>query len=384
MINIFKDLDYNEQFYLEEWNQFIRDVFYQYFKDEKTFLRNKELLRAEVINYVKHIAKKEEYENLFKEIVDVFYVAIIKKPSEIFKELAINLEKVSNTDNLYLNFYIQQLEKNISNYTPRDFAIYYFQVINELLEGCFKPRFELFFQIYKVGLENTIPNISTKNFGDLVDKINNFDKLLKDPIFNISISQWRNISAHKNYKITKNNITVEYGRKDNRKIQLLSHKELKEITFWINSVYSILRLAEVIIYLNYTEEIMATDEAKNIDFDIRTESSLMHIIHNLQIVGFKFHSFNTIENIFELSLYIKQNKNIQESIIHASQVFVQIAIALDLDEFQKEKFEHLRINILNDYSIKVASASVDVKICLDYSYGKINMSSLISKIIFDF
>ena len=110
----------------------------------------------------------------------------------------------------------------------------------------------------------------------------------------------------------------------------------------------------------------------------------MHIIHNLQIVGFKFHSFNTIENIFELSLYIKQNKNIQESIIHASQVFVQIAIALDLDEFQKEKFEHLRINILNDYSIKVASASVDVKICLDYSYGKINMSSLISKIIFDF
>lgn len=381
MVNIFETLKYDENLTIEDYNKITKDIFYKYFKDEKTFLKNKELLRTELVNYVKHISKKEKFEKLFENILKVFNEAINKNPNEVFRELALNLPKVAQVDNLYLSYYINQA-KDISNYTTRDLAIYYFDIIDKILESCFKPRLELFFKIFKFNSESIFPDISNKTFGDIVNLISDFDELIKDPYFNIVFSQWRNISTHNDFEITKENIFVKYGQKDNQKTQILSHQELKEITFYINSVYSVLRLAEAIIYLNYTEEIMATDEAKSIKYNIRSEAWLLNIIHNLQTVGFKFYSFNEIENIFELNLYAKQNNDIQKSIIHASQVFTQIAMALDEDEFQKDKFAYIQINILNHNNEVASSAIINVNTCLDYSHKKIDMKQLIKEIDF--
>lgn len=382
MVNIFETLKYDENLTIEDYNQITRDVFLKYFKDEQRFFNNKELLRTELINYIQHIAKKEKFEKLFEKILKVFNDAISKDKNEVFKKLAINLPKISKVENLYLGYYINQ-PKNTSSYTPRDFAIYYFDTINKILESCFKPRLELFFRIYKFNLENAFSNISNKTFGDIIDLISGFDELIKDPYFNISFSQWRNIATHNDFKITKENISIEYGPKNKRKTQILSHQQLKEITFYIHSTYNVLRLVEVITYLNFTEEIMATDEAKNINLDTRSEMCLLHITHNLQTVGFKFSSFNEIKDIFELNLYKKQNNDIQESIIHASQAFTKIAMALDEDEYQKEKFKFIKINILDNNDIIVASAKINIEACLDFSYGKIDMKQLIEKISFE-
>jgi len=381
MVDIFNALNYDENLTIDDYNQVTKDIFLKYFKDEKTFLRNKEFLRMELLNYIKYIAKKDTFENLFEKILKVFNTALNKDKKEFFKELAINLPKISNTDNLYLSYCISQ-KNAISSYTTRDFAMYYFDTIEKILEGCFKPRLELFFRIYQYNLKSVFPDIKNKEFGDIINLIDNFDELIKDPCFGIVFSQWRNISTHKNFEIKKENILVEYGKKDNRKTKILSHEQLKEITFYINEVYSVLRLAEVVIYLNFTEEIMATDEAKNIHYDIRSETWLLNIIQNLQMVGFKYHSFNEIKNIFELNLYIKQNNDIQESIIHSSQVFIEIAKALDEDEFEKGKFKYIQINILGKNDSVLASAKIDLQICLDFSFNKIDMEQLINNIIF--
>ena len=118
------------------------------------------------------------------------------------------------------------------------------------------------------------------------------------------------------------------------------------------------------------------------EFDIRSKASLLHIIHNLQTVGFEFHSLNDQENIFILNLYIKQNNDIKESVIHASQAFTQIAMALDRDQFQKDKFDTIKINIFDRLDKVVASAKIDIESCIDYSFGKIDMNQLIEKIEF--
>lgn len=381
MHNVFETLKYDSNLTIDDYNQVTKEVFFKYFKDELTFIKNKELLRTELVNYIKYIAKNEKIEKLFENILKVFNDAILKDKNKVIQELASNLLRISKTDSLYLAYYIRQ-PKDISIYSQRELAEYYFDVISYTLESCYKPRIELFYKMYKFNQNGIFENITSKTFGDILNSIYNFDELTKDGIFNIVFSQWRNISDHKDFDITKDNIQVRYGKGNNRKIKSLSHTQIKEIAFSINQVYSILRLAEVLIYLNYTDEIMASDKTKNIKFDIRSEASLFHIVHNLQTVGFKFHSFNDKSNVFTLNLYIKSNNDIQESIIHASQLFTKIAIAIDNDDFQKDRFNKLKINILDKNDFVVANAITDLQSCIDFSFSKIDMYQLIENIKF--
>ncbi|RXJ58125.1 hypothetical protein [Candidatus Marinarcus aquaticus] len=382
MVNINKTLKYDDTLTVDDYNQIIKDIFLKYFDNEDIFLQFKEQLRTELVNYVNHILNKDESEKLFEKIIKFFKDALSKNHDEVIQELASSFLRIVKTDELYMGYYINQ-PKNISTFTPRDFATYYFKTMDDIIEGCFKPRLELFFKIYKFNLDGSFPDISNKTFGDIVNLINDFDELIKDPIFNIPISQWRNISTHKDFTIAKENIVVNYGKKNNIKTQSLTHEQLKEITFWVNSKYGILRLAEVIIHLNIMEEIIKTEKYKEHQISLRSEQSLLGIIHNLQIVGFQFHSFNEIGNIFELNLYIKSNNDVKESIIHATQIFTQIAIALDNDEFQKDIFGFIQINILNKNEKTLASAKIDIKSCIDYSFSKIEMEDLIKKIEFE-
>ena len=381
MHNIFETLKYDSNLTIDDYNQVTKEVFLKYFKDELTFIKNKELLRTELVNYIKYIAKNENFEKLFENILKVFNDAILKDKNKVIQELASNLLTITKTDSLYLAYYIRQ-PKDISSYSQRELAEYYFDVIGYTLESCYKPRIELFYKIYKFNQNGIFENLISKTFGDILNSINNFEELTKDAIFNIVFSQWRNIADHKDFDITKDNIQVRYGKGNNRKSEILSHTQLKEIAFSINQVYSILRLVEVVIYLNYTDEIMASDKTKNIKFDIRTESSLLHIIHNLQTVGFKFHSFNDESNIFILNLYLKSNNDIQESIIHASQLFTKIAIAIDNDDFQKDRFNKLKINILDKNDFVVANAITDLQSCIDFYFSKIDIRQLIKNIKF--
>ena len=346
MHNIFETLKYDSNLTIDGYNQVTKEVFFKYFKDEFTFIKNKELLRTELVNYIKYIAKDEKFEKLFENIFKIFNDAILKDKNKVIQELASNLLTISKTDSLYLAYYIRQ-PKDISLYSQRELTEYYFDVICYTLESCYKPRIELFCKLYKFNQNGIFENLTSKTFGDILNSIDNFDELTKDAIFNLVFSQWRNIADHKDFDITKDNIQVRYGKGNNRKSEILTHTQLKEIAFYINQVYSVLRLAEVLIYLNYTDEIMAFDKTKNMKFDIRSEASLLHIVHNLQTVGFKFHSFNDKSNIFTLNLYMKSNNHIQESIIHASQLFTKIAIAIDNDDFQRDRFNKLKINVLD-------------------------------------
>lgn len=381
MHNIFETLKYDSNFTIDEYNQVTKQVFFKYFKDEASFLKNKELLRTELVNYIKYIAKNEKFEQLFENIFRVFNDAILKDKNKVIKELASNLLTISKTDSLYLAYCIRQ-PKDISSYSQRELAEYYFDVIGYTLESCYKSRIELFCKMYKFNQNGIVENLTFKTFGDILNSIDNFDELTKDVILNLVFSQWRNIADHKDFDISKDNIQVRYGKGNNRKNEILSHTQLKEIAFYINRVYNVLRLAEVLIYLNYIDEIMVSDETKNIKFNIRSEASLLHIVHNLQIVGFKFHSFNDKSNIFILNLYLKSNNDIQESIIHASQLFTQIAMAIDNDDFQKDRFNKLQINILDKNDFIVANAITDLQSCIDFSFSKIDTNQLIENIKF--
>jgi len=372
--NIFNQFQYNNNFNIDDWNALTKDVFFKYFNNENIYLNNIELLQTELVNYLK-LYSNENYISLLDKIYQSF-IDKINVQQKSFKVLFDNLKSISDTDDKYMSYFISQ--PDVSNYTKKDFAIYYFRTMDEIIEGCYKPRFNLFYKF------STDKLLDTKTFGDLVNdkELTNFELLVKDPIVGIYINQWRNISSHKDFEISKDTIKVTYGTKRD-KFKNISHDELKQITFWVRDIYGVLRLAETLIYLNYMKNIMDSIENKKIDINMRTESSLVHIIHNLQLVGFQFESYVEDGKIFELNLYVKNNNDIQESIIHASQIFSLIACALNDDEFQKDKFSDIKINILNLKKEILACASIDINSCLDFSNHKLNIEKLISRINFD-
>ncbi|WP_373003132.1 hypothetical protein [Sulfurimonas sp.] len=380
MKNIFNEINYNEHHSVDDWSTLTRDVFLKYFSNEELYKSNKELLQTELLNF-SSLCSNKDYVTMFNNIHGVFDSAISRNREESFKVLSSNFNNVSNTDDKYLTYFISI---NTDGFTKKDFATYYFRSIDEIIESCFKARYKLFYKFYKYQTNNIFENIDKKSFGDLVNdnKIVNFELLVKDPIFGIYINQWRNIASHKDFKISSDTIEVKYGSKRD-KIQTVTHDELKEVTIWIKNTYGSLRLAEVLINLNYMKDILDVKDDITRDIKQRSEARLLHIVHNLEIVGFKFDSFIEDNMTFELNLFIKNNNDVKESILHASQVFVNIALALEFDEFRKDEFINIRINILNKGKKIVASAIIDIKSCLDFSLKKLSLEELINQINFD-
>ena len=380
MKNIFNLLNYSEDYDVDDWNELSREVFFKYFSNKEIYELNKELLRTELINYTS-FCSNSSYIDMFNDIHQVFLKVISDNKTESLKVLSSNFNNTSNTDDKYLTYF---MSIHTDDFTKKDFATYYFRSIDEIIENCFKPRFKLFYMFYKYQENKVFENIDEKSLGTLVNdnKLVNCDLLIKDPIFGIYINQWRNIASHKDFIISNDIIEVKYGTKRD-KVQTLTHDELKEITIWMKNTYGSLRLAEVLIHLNYMKDILDVKNDIPSDVKQRSEASLLNLVHNLQIVGFKFESFIEDNMTFELNLFMKNSNDVKESIVHASQAFVNIALALEFDECRKDEFNNIRINILNKENKIVASAMIDIKSCLDFSVKKLSLEELINQINFD-
>lgn len=144
-----------------------------------------------------------------------------------------------------------------------------------------------------------------------------------------------------------------------------------------------MRLAEELIYLNYTKKIVELlGGADNIN--VRFESSLLHIIHNLQIVGFKFVSTREKNKTFEINLKKKLNDNLKNSLIHASQCLDQLAVSIYNDTFTRKKYTQVKVSIVDDNKILLASASIDINIAMQKVKSAISLEEYIANMNFEF
>ena len=171
MKNIFNQFQYNNNFNIDDWNALTKDVFFKYFNNENIYLNNIELLQTELVNYLK-LYSNENYISLLDKIYQSF-IDKINVQQKSFKVLFDNLKSISDTDDKYMSYFISQ--PDVSNYTKKDFAIYYFRTMDEIIEGCYKPRFNLFYKF------STDKLLDTKTFGDLVNdkELTNFELLVK-------------------------------------------------------------------------------------------------------------------------------------------------------------------------------------------------------------
>lgn len=381
---IYEDLEFSEDFSVNDWNSVIKLKLRKYFRNDELFNSNEELLRTEIINYIR-FSEKPEYLALFEWTYTLFTQCIEIDQDLILSELADSFDEVSNTDLKWMSNVLTQPDS--SSFSERDKINYCFKVIDDILEGVFKPRFKLLCKLVDYKESRVLQDNSSIDFGNLINNFLESEKetarlFLKDPIFFISTNQWRNIAAHKSFIINKDSIEIEYGRTNIQSISI-EYEKFYQILNWTQNIYRVIRLAQVLIYLNYTEQIVKILGGTN-NIGIRFESSLLHLIHNMQIVGFKFVSTEESNGTFCLNFKSKPNHDLESSIIHASQCLDQLSCAIFDDEFVKDKFQKTKIILVDDQMNKMASASVKIEIALKKSESKMTLDDYIKNIDFEF
>jgi len=380
---IYEDLGFSTEFSVEDWNALIKLKLRKYFTEDLVFEENKEILRTEIINYIK-FCTQEEYFKLFEWTFDLFKDCILLDRQKSIKILADSFDDISNTDMRWMtNFLIQP---DSSNFSERDKISYYFKAIDETLEGAFKPRFILLHKLINLKLNQTIVDNSSFDFGKLIRELPSQARgyvslFLEDPLFSIPTNQWRNIAAHKSFTINTDNIVVEYGR-GNIHSKTISYSDFYKIVQWTQDIYRVIRLAQVLTDLNYIREIVEILGGTE-NMNIRFEASLLRIIHNMQIVGFKFVSNEEQNETFCLNVKGKVNYDVKSSLIHASQCLDQLSRAIYNDKFVRDTFQKTKINIVDDSGNILASATISIETALKRAQGGLTVKEYLSKMEFD-
>ena len=380
---IYEDLHFSSDFSVEDWNALLKLKLGKYFSHEAVFEKNKELLRTEIINYIK-FCTKPEYFKLFEWTFDLYKECINVDKQRIIKVLADSFDDISNTDMKWIINVLTQPDHK--NFSERDKINYYFKVIDETLEGVFKPRFKLLDKLVNFKLNRSVSENSAADFGKLIRDFpaqvkSDTTLFLEDPIFSISTNQWRNIAAHKSFIINKDEIVVEYGR-SNIQTLTISYENFYKILHWTQDIYRVIRLGQVLTDLNYIEEIVA-ELGGTENMNIRFESSLLHIIHNMQIVGFEFVSNEDQSETFCLNVKGKIDHDVKSSLIHASQCLDQLSCAIYNDKFVRDNFHKTKISIVDDNRNTLASATISIELALKKAKGEMTLDEYLSKMEFD-
>lgn len=97
--NIFNTLKYSDNFSAKDWDALVKLKFKKYFRNERIFLSNKDLLRTEIVNYVK-ISQDDNYIELLDWTFSIFKQSIKLEKDISLIELAKSFYEVTDRCNM--------------------------------------------------------------------------------------------------------------------------------------------------------------------------------------------------------------------------------------------------------------------------------------------
>lgn len=115
----------------------------------------------------------------------------------------------------------------------------------------------------------------------------------------------------------------------------------------------------------------------------RFESSLLNLVHNMQIVGFEFISTEIENETFCLKLKGKKEHDLKSSLIHASQCLDQLSCAIYDDVFIRDNYNKTKIIIFNEHTNEIGSATIPIYVALKKVKSEINMDEYLDNMEFE-
>lgn len=259
---------------------------------------------------------------------------------------------------------------------PQDIVFRIFETIDGVAEGCFKPQLQLIYTFAIKDATGVWPeNVLSKDFGGLVANFpsshrNQVPILLSDPDLNIGMSQWRNIAAHKSYRlVAPRTIEVSFG-KGKIQTQRLGIHRLRGVARWIMNNHHAVRLANTIIFLEHIKEIVALGLPS---VERPLSASVLQIAHDLLTVGFEVVDWKESKQVAMLVVRDRLGREPTEALVHASQQMVALSIGVLADVSTRSRIARVCIQLQLPNGRIYGAGSVAVSVADAFSRREINL-----------
>lgn len=195
-------------------------------------------------------------------------------------------------------FYLADFEK-IKDKKHKTRAL--FRMLGDSIESTHKPMIEFIHGL------RSIDNNSFKKSNTFGGKVNDFindekfKAVYKEKLFNVSLSQWRNIAQHSSYTYLSDGPFIKclYGKSNEKEINI-SIEDLYQIFSNLNIVHALHKIVIEFLFLEYLEDIDWGEKT------ISVETLCSQIGHNLALSGYnireiKKHKKSIVINVIDLN-----------------------------------------------------------------------------------
>lgn len=365
----------------DDWKQTAITEFAPYFRRHTQLKKNLDSFILELRN-LSRIAQDPEYVELLRWSLSLYRQVLRIDRSGAYQCLHRSFEGLGASDAHWLHMFQTTSPLEIGA-APRDIAFQVFETIDGIAEGCFKPQLQILYAFAMRDATGTWPDkVASLDFGALVGNFPQAHKaraslLLQDSDLKLSVNQWRNISAHKSYRLVgPKTVQVTFGKGNPQSRRLGLHR-LRAVCRWIQKAHHALRLANTIIFVEHAAEILALGPPK---FERSLASSLMKIAHDLSTVGYEVVDWKESKKIGTLLIRDRHDRPPREALIHASQQLVPLGVGILFDVSKATNISKVAIQLQLANGDMFGTATVPVSAADSFSQRKISLQRYMDEV----
>jgi hypothetical protein len=381
LIQSLQDYRMPKKYSRSDWHNITWQMFRPFFRRPTQLKANFDAFHIELRNLAR-IALHKEFIELLKWNLLIYRRVIRNDRSGAYQTLIELFDNISESDNRWLNMF--ETSAPLARDAPiQDHAYQLFTTIDGVAEGCYKPQLQVAFAFAVRASGGGWPtNVRGMNFGGLVANYPSSLKskaglLLEDPDMHIPVNQWRNIAAHRDFKIIgPRTVQVSFGT-TTQQTRRFSLARLRKVWHWLLRAHTAARLTNTIIYIEHMPELYSAGLRAN---EHRMSATLLGICHSLATVGFECLEAFKSKGEFALLVRDRHGRNPKEALIHASQMLDQLSVGLLLDLTTQRSIERATIGLVLPDGSRFGTATVPVKIADMHSLGHITLDEYMNNI----
>jgi hypothetical protein len=369
---------------VEDWNSAVASMFGPYVRRRSILRSRRELLRSELINLAK-IQVAPNGPALLSTLVRTYRRAIYADRDASLNFLVDRFVDMGRSDQNWITLAVTH-EPLSCAYGLSERAAQKFAILDTVLEGCCKPHAVIAAGFGEWRRRKSIPaDIGTRDFGNVLSLLvpaygRRVERLVRDPFHGIEFNQWRNIAAHKSFRVvTRSTIELVYGRR--RQVKRITYAALDRVMRSAVEALSIIRMASTLVYIEFMPDLCAIGLPRA---TIPLESQMVGLCHNLFVVGFRCIHYGGEGKSFVLELEDQLDREPLKSVIHASQILDQIGVALEFDPTRSSRYTTVGIRVLDRTGAYAGGASIGLDDILNATKRALSQKERLARTTFDF
>lgn len=185
-----------------------------------------------------------------------------------------------------------------------------FQSIGDRIENSLKPYISFLNSIRTIvnGTENSQNKLGVK-IDALIAYSDVFKALYKDLLLDVSVSQWRNIANHGDYKIVDETVEVTYGNTNNLQTKHVTKEELIILLKTIDVLLYMHKIAFVLLSVDYSSCLDISEVKKQKNPYTNKDDTVSQIVETSFSYGYRVLSIDSDSSPWRIAVETKEHEN---------------------------------------------------------------------------